>query len=636
MCNISSSYIFVRKLVWLVLLVAWPLVPGVATAHDRRAVVLGDTVTQLGGIAEFYFDPSGEMRINDVSPLGHDAGWREATGKIETFTWVKGTIWMRLRAHNLSPAALSRTLVLEVPYALQADLYTPQPGGVGFVQVRRGWQVRQGPRDSPHSQVPAFPVTLPAMSERTWYLAIRADGPIKLDVSLYRPDAFAKREAKLSWWYDVHMLAAIFLVIYQLGLYLIKHRSAHLWLALATIFSTLFFSITTGNATQLLSGPGHRWLWAGYPVTGALAVAASLQFSRVYLHTVTRTPRLDRALLLMSALSVFIAGISVVAPTTGIQISNIPIFVGLPLQAIASGLVLGKGMRSARWFFAGNLFMVLSLGAALVWGYSGMPRDLALSELPAVSFIILPLLGSLSLEARERILELRGQESLRKLNWALVNAEDKLRMEVAKDLHDGICQVLASIKIRLSLAKGNCKAGGQQCTDFPGILKDLDLAYGQVRKATYDLDPPVFHESGVTSALTMLLDEMKDMFGLNAVIEDEGGAVIISPVNRRLIYRMVRELLINAVKHGRGAEVIVRVRATEETLDISVVNSLEPGREGEAERALPVCREQPPSKNEGLGLLSIMEQVRMMGGKLVIEKKRQWVVALSIPLNRLP
>jgi light-regulated signal transduction histidine kinase (bacteriophytochrome) len=197
-------------------------------------------------------------------------------------------------------------------------------------------------------------------------------------------------------------------------------------------------------------------------------------------------------------------------------------------------------------------------------------------------------------------------EQLRLLASDLEAAEDRERRQVARDLHDDLGQTLAAARIRLATLCEDRRPEVQAKANEVGRL--IDDASRSIRSLATQLAPAVLNELGIVPALDWLGEEIGRDFGLKVMVVDDGHPKPLEQSARSIVYRAVRELLINVAKHAgtdtatvesetRGGQMLVRVS--------------DRGR-GYAP-ATPV-----PGSPRGLGLISVRERLALIGGKAEI------------------
>lgn len=79
----------------------------------------------------------------------------------------------------------------------------------------------------------------------------------------------------------------------------------------------------------------------------------------------------------------------------------------------------------------------------------------------------------------------------------------------------------------------------------------IDSANRSTRSLAAQLSPAALYELGLTPALEWLGDELGTTHGLQVVVRDDGAPKPLSQETRSILYRVVRELMINVAKHAR-------------------------------------------------------------------------------------
>lgn len=216
--------------------------------------------------------------------------------------------------------------------------------------------------------------------------------------------------------------------------------------------------------------------------------------------------------------------------------------------------------------------------------------------------------AALKAEVRERELRqkeiLSYQEKLRGLSAELILTEERERREIATDLHDEIGQTLALAKMRAGGLRGHCTA-----PEAAGGLKDLsgfiDEAILATRSLTFQLASPILYELGLESALERLAEDTAKRHGLRVDFRGEGKNKQLPTETSVMIFKAVRELLMNAVKHAKATEVKVRLRAAAGRITVTVRDN---------GRGFAATGTGYGADRRGFGLFSIREKVSHLGG----------------------
>jgi PAS domain S-box-containing protein len=217
-------------------------------------------------------------------------------------------------------------------------------------------------------------------------------------------------------------------------------------------------------------------------------------------------------------------------------------------------------------------------------------------------------------------------EQLSRLAIEVTLAEERERQSVAHDLHDGIGQILHVVKLKLdALAKG--KADGESVAELNALVAD---ASRQVRSLTSQLSPPVLKDLGLIPALHWLAEEIARIYGLQVDIEDECVRILVGPAESAILFRTVRELLINVAKHAQSREARLRMRCPGGVLIITVTD----GGIGIADLDAAFAARGHAG---GVGLVSVRERIGALGGEMEISSVRGagTEVTVRMPLKHI-
>jgi two-component system CheB/CheR fusion protein len=213
---------------------------------------------------------------------------------------------------------------------------------------------------------------------------------------------------------------------------------------------------------------------------------------------------------------------------------------------------------------------------------------------------------------------------LHRFAFELTRAEEIERQAIARDLHDDLGQLLMVFKLKLA----KVQAGGDQA-DIARTLAELDelttRAEQSVRSLAVQLSPPVLYELGLMPALDWLAEQMKADYGLSIELSGDDAPKELSQAVRAVLFRAIRELLINVARHAGVDMARVAVWPVSDSLLVTVSDA---GVGFDADKAET---EQEPS----FGLQSVRERLAFVGGSVRIASKpgHGTEVTLTVPLQ---
>jgi signal transduction histidine kinase len=247
----------------------------------------------------------------------------------------------------------------------------------------------------------------------------------------------------------------------------------------------------------------------------------------------------------------------------------------------------------------------------------------------------------LMLQQRHRLLERQLAErtqqldrsvvDVRSLTTALDAAEERERTHLAAELHDYLAQLLVLGRMKIEqLQRLSVPPAGD------GMVRDVDQVLSQAlqycRTLISELSPPILHEHGLVAGIRALATQMK-RYDLEVRVDlDQVDECAIPLSCAVLLFRSVRELLINTVKHAAAKQATVRLTCDNGFLQIVVRD--ESGFDLAASQGPPPAgTESVPSSK--IGLLTIRERMKALNGRfdLTSAPKQGTTATLTIPLS---
>jgi PAS domain S-box-containing protein len=211
-------------------------------------------------------------------------------------------------------------------------------------------------------------------------------------------------------------------------------------------------------------------------------------------------------------------------------------------------------------------------------------------------------------QAEQQIVE--SQAQLKSLASELVLAEERERKRIAVHLHDEVCQNLAYSKMKLQMVH----AASNDQTQLDGIAEvcdSLTRMMQEVQTLTFGLSSPVLIEFGLEAAVAhWLKEEIEQKHGIATDFTDGGQAKPLDEDMKALLFRSVRELLANVVKHSQARRVGISISRDEQ----NIVISMEDDGVGFVPEEVVVGK-----GSGGFGLFSIRERLAHLSGSLEID-----------------
>jgi signal transduction histidine kinase len=206
----------------------------------------------------------------------------------------------------------------------------------------------------------------------------------------------------------------------------------------------------------------------------------------------------------------------------------------------------------------------------------------------------------------ERALKEHERE-LKMLARQLALVEERNRQQVAAALHDRIGQTLAALKVRAGLIR-QAGSTGEASAQAEKLMAQLDELMEETWSLTFELCPPALYEVGLEAALEWLCSEMAQRSQVEITYTDDGSDKPLTGELRGMVFQMTRELLNNAIRHGRPGRVDIETRRSGGQLRIVV--------EDDGAGFDPEAQKYDNQSVGGFGLLSIRERLGHFGGRL--------------------
>jgi len=233
-----------------------------------------------------------------------------------------------------------------------------------------------------------------------------------------------------------------------------------------------------------------------------------------------------------------------------------------------------------------------------------------------------------TIRAREASLR-TSYERIRQMAGRLINAQEAARAEIARDLHDDVCQRLTSVSMgvgSLKSATGPLEDPNMQA-DISELERETQDAFDSVRRLSHDLHPASLRLLGLAPALRSHCQEIAKRHGGQVQFSSADGIGTVHPDVAVCFFRVAQESLRNSVLHGGAKQMTVTLRREGEDLDLTVVD------DGQGFDVAAVR-----NNGRGLGLVSMEERVNLVGGHLSIVSApgRGTTVRVRGPVNPHP
>jgi signal transduction histidine kinase len=194
----------------------------------------------------------------------------------------------------------------------------------------------------------------------------------------------------------------------------------------------------------------------------------------------------------------------------------------------------------------------------------------------------------------------------------VLQAQEEERNRIARELHDGTAQSLATLLINLDVLEPHLPADDATLqTGFSRLKQLTNRTLDEVRGLSHALRPAILDDVGLIPAIQACCDEWTETFGVPVRVELEPvpGERLPTEIETAL-FRIVQEALMNAGKYAAASAVRVALSFSDESVQLVVEDD---------GAGFDVTRLQGPTRHGGLGLYSMQERAALLGGTLTID-----------------
>lgn len=207
----------------------------------------------------------------------------------------------------------------------------------------------------------------------------------------------------------------------------------------------------------------------------------------------------------------------------------------------------------------------------------------------------------------ERVVEQRTA-ALRKLSVKLMAAQDDERRRISRELHDGVSQDLAQVKMSL-VALGKTSSA-EQSGALTELIDLVQKCFDETRTISYLLHPPLLEELGLKAAVNWYVGGFAERSGIRVDLDFVDGKRV--PTNLEiLLFRILQEALTNIHRHSHSPSVDIRVELGS---DVVVLQIKDHGQGIPAD----LLKQYMSGAGGGVGLRSMRERISEVGGQIEI------------------
>ena len=222
--------------------------------------------------------------------------------------------------------------------------------------------------------------------------------------------------------------------------------------------------------------------------------------------------------------------------------------------------------------------------------------------------------ATLEVRVNERTAELvRANENFRALSARLLQMQDEERKRLARELHDGIGQLLVAITMNnaaIAEESGKLSPAGVKALDENESMAQEVLR--SIRTISHLLHPPLLEEAGLPSALQWYVEEFSNRSGIRVMLNCPSTLERLPGDLETAIFRIVQECLGNVHRHSGSPTAQIDLNLTGGRICLSI---------RDAGKGIPADKQRDLESNAraGVGLRGMRERIAQFGGEMQIQ-----------------
>ncbi|HAW20007.1 MAG TPA: hypothetical protein DCX14_07490, partial [Flavobacteriales bacterium] len=209
---------------------------------------------------------------------------------------------------------------------------------------------------------------------------------------------------------------------------------------------------------------------------------------------------------------------------------------------------------------------------------------------------------------------------------ATIHAEENERQRIAKDLHDGVVQSLAALKLGVQSAMNAAELESAQKGLFSSHLENIDAAAQEARSISHQMMPRALEEAGLVTALEDMIQKTIGVSDINYSFEHFGfGEQRIDKSIEIGLYRICQELVNNILKHSGANEVFIQLVRTKTHVVLHVEDN---GKGFEVKGG---------KSDGGIGMNNIFSRASAVNGQVSYDSSEPGgtIASIRVPLQEL-
>lgn len=212
----------------------------------------------------------------------------------------------------------------------------------------------------------------------------------------------------------------------------------------------------------------------------------------------------------------------------------------------------------------------------------------------------------------------------------ILEGQEEERKRLAMDIHDGIGQMLTSLKFQIESIDSKRKAEEIQ-VKLKEIQQLITQVIKEVRRVTFNLKPTVLSDYGLPAALNVFVKEIGKLSDVELTYTAEGDTTVrLSQKIENNIFRIIQEAINNAIKYASATRIDVSLQHSDNVLVITVRDN----GNGFDEK---LVEKRSVNIESGRGFFNMYERTEYINGSLDVKSApgKGTTIILTVPIKSL-
>jgi len=213
-----------------------------------------------------------------------------------------------------------------------------------------------------------------------------------------------------------------------------------------------------------------------------------------------------------------------------------------------------------------------------------------------------------------------SDNKITELGQKIVTLQEEEQRHISRELHDGIVQVLVSIKYSLeATGKYLQKMQIEKPAPLEKAETNLSNAITEIRRISHHLHPRILDELGLSAAMEALGKEFSERTGVAVKINKPALSKLLPDHINTTLYRVVQESLMNIERHAQATSTLIDLTIRDNWLTLRI-----------ADNGIGISNNASAQSNDmGIGTRNLAERVEYHRGKFYIESSSQGTTVVA-------